>query len=237
MYPEQDVSVASDSVIDSPHSEIDLLRYVYATSDFPCLISFYQSGLLTAAVQFGLSCTLQTGKQHNLTFSAIPEGALRPAKNLKNTIRPGLMLGLTQSLNLSPENRSRVLFGSIQYKYIPLEFNAPQLLYANGRQTPYSILKWLDVLQTSFSFGIIRNFDEVNPWAIKFQYQETLPLGMRRLGGLSESAALQIKTISINSKIELSPWFFGGGIGYAIVLFDAIRIALPYPELNIGLRW
>lgn len=209
------------------------------SGNWPCFLKLNTLALAYRTLQVGPTCAFATGHQHTLAAALLPEGALRTPGSAGTQVRPAILAGLVESFRLDTQTQASVLFGGLHYKLAPKESKGAQKSYATSKYNAYYLQRWADILESNFEFGFIQNFanhqDDV--WAVRAFYTETLPVGLRRLGAIQEAAAVQAKFVSLGGRRRVGQWTWGGGLGYAVVTFDAVRLGIPVPDLHLSYLW
>jgi hypothetical protein len=246
LYPEEDLVFSAPSL---PNGRRDgamtVSRTTLALGEGRCaaLLSHFPLAYLT--LQAGASCAVQTGLRNALAVEILLEGAYRASANTKS-VRPGGLVLLRHTFDLLEPGDTRLrTTASLSYKFVPRESDDSQEEYAQPKYNPFYTQRWADVLESRVAFGILLS----TPWrgaldgfAAHAQYLETLPLALRRVGGLADSASVQYKQLTVDARTRVATFsfgdlFLGGGLGYAVLTFDGIRAGLPLPSLAAGLLW
>lgn len=259
LFPEDDLVVAPAPTAPGPKTRgaVTLGRTTLALGNTPCAALFSHIPLAYLTLQAGGGCTLQTGRRNTMAFEALLEGAYRKAsrttsaggvtkKTEKETVRPGALLLVRHAFDLhAPQERRLRTTASLSFKWVPRESAANQEAYSKPKFNPFYTQRWADVLESRFTFGVLLSTPKngtPDGYAAHIQYLETLPLALRRGGGLADSASLQYKQIALEGRARVGHFsfgdvFLGGGFGYAVLTFDGLRTGLPLPTLAAGVLW
>lgn len=199
--------------------------------------------MLYQGLQWGAQCAFRTGHSHILAVELFPEIAVRSDEENFNRLRPSVKIALTQALHLKTFGLDGALvYGRISGKFSGKENqNTVSKLSKSGYST-VQLQKWSDIVESNYSVGwslrhALSETDKTQAWAIRISYAETLPYELRRFGFLEETAAVNLKTIDMSARRTFGAITFGGGLGYAAITIDTIRLALPYPTLTFDYTW
>ena len=251
LYPEQDIRLndkqdsqsTKDNLGDQDEQEswkgaATLFATFISPPRIPCLIRISHASLAYEALQMGASCAVDSSRNHIFALEIYPEAATRTHSST-TLLRPSLLVGMVESFKLNLLGEKSVLFGSVHYKFAPREKNRLEAEFARPNYNPFYLQRWADVIESSYILGWVRNFERNNQeaFATRFSFQETLPLGLRRIGALQDSAAVQAKILELSVRARSGHYLWGGGIGYAVITFDALRVGLPLPSVFVGYQW
>jgi hypothetical protein len=239
--------------------------YTETNRSYFCHTSVSHTSLLLASLQFRVLCQPDLAHPLRLALELSPEISLRKKNSgsgfvEKYAARAGIVLGAKFAFSLFDTQSSGVsFFASARAKLLFREKENYFSNFVSPQFTFYSLQKWNDVLESGLSVGFVHNSLSINSsnanslsaskkqnsW--QFLYFESLPLSLRRVGDLQDTAALDFKRVDIKfkqsfskfDKVEekesnLSEVFWGAGIGYGILSFDNIRFSLPLPSFDVG---
>jgi len=203
-----------------------------------CQFVFPHVPLIYTTLQIGAGCAISTGKSNAVSFDLLVEGAFRQAASRKG-VRPGGLAKLHETFVLArAEDGSSVqASASLALKIIPTESRRAQIEYSRPFYNPFYIQRWADVLESNYTLGVtlLRAFqDRPEGMAWRAQYLETAPLALRRWGGISRSASIQYKELGVSARFNFSGFVAGGGLGYAVLTFDGVRVGLFLPSVTFG---
>lgn len=216
----------------------DLLQTYYALEDAPCWIEISHLPLLFRTLQMGPTCSAQLSSKQTLAIGVLPELGYRLTERWENRIRPGILTNLTYNFSLSEEPHLKSAFvHRFQYKVAPIDTLGVNQELSNPEFEPYLLQKWMDVLESYWSFGwVMTRTDPVHQGWL-FLYQESLPLVLRKLGSLEKSAAVSYKSVGIQYRLQMGSWVYGLGGHYAALTIDNLRLVFPYPSFVLGRSW
>lgn len=235
LFPNEDVRLAPDTPFWG--GQVTLPQTIVAPDDLPCHIRMPHLSLVTGALQVGTSCGIATGDHHALAWELFPEVGFAKSKH-RARVRPALLIGLAGTFRLEPLE-GQALFGSVHYKLAARDKTSLEAEFAAPKYNPFYLQKWADVFESNYALGWLREVEgaEGRRTGIRVTFKETLPLALRRAGALAESAAIEAKFIDVDVRRKSGRFLWGGGIGYAVVTFDAIRMGFPLPNLFVGWQW
>jgi hypothetical protein len=196
------------------------------------------------ALQVGVGCALEAGNRYVVGAEVLAEGAYRSSNRkgkVRRAVRPGALPALRHTFHLVDAANLRVLtIASLSYKVVARESRQSEEDFARPSYNPFYIQRWADVLESNYALGLLTFLPvggSPERLAVRIQYLETLPLGLRRWGGLADSASVQYKQVDVNARMRFGSFLAGAGVGYAVLTFDGIRVGIPLPALNAGFLW
>lgn len=214
---------------------------IFAPAQLPCFFVTRPFALAFYTLQVGTSCAVRTGDNHTLAIDLSPEIAFRQSQRLTTLVRPGLKGGLTQSFHLGNGLSGHMVYGSFHYKFTPKSSKGQSGENVKNDFSAFQFQKWNDLFDSVLSVGWILRyfapFEATQQEAYAVRYYESLPLELRRIGGLEDSSSVSFKAIEASVRFREGPWVFGGGLGYLVLSLDNLRLGLPYPELTVTYEW
>lgn len=221
---------------------LGLENFSYFPAKYPCLFSARLIPLVYQGLQMGTQCAIQTGETHILATEIFPEAALRSKEKGVEKFRPGVKIALTEILHIGKFGQEGALvFGRFSYKLSPKENENHIERVSESGYSVIQLQKWADILDSMYSFGW--SYRKADPqtnrqaWALKISYAETLPLELRRIGFLEDTASVSLKTVDVSIRNAFGSFVLGGGLGYAAVTLDTVRFSLFYPTFALDYTW
>jgi hypothetical protein len=228
LYPFQDIQLVEDTE-ETKIIRIGITESIANLKILPCLFLFNPIPLLYSVVQGGVSCGMSTSKRNNISLSIIPETNLSNENGKKGL---ALGVGFADSFDLTKGKRAWLATGSINYK-----FWDNQLMNSSYHISTSELIQlWGNVFDSNISLGFLHNSENKNDslkstFSTYFYYLQSLPLEMRQIGGVRNTASLEYKSIGVSFRKEAFHFIvFGIGIAYWNLTFDGIKISGPLPN-------
>lgn len=198
--------------------------------------------LIYQGLQAGVQCALPTGETHIFAGEVYPEFAFRRKEEKMWRFRPAVKVAFTETLHLGNFGvEGPLVFGRFSYKFSPKEDDSKIEEVSESGYSVIQLQKWSNILESMYSFGWSYRKASSDPkkqdWAIRISYAETLPFELRRFGFLEDTAAVNFKTIDVSARKKYNQFTLGGGLGYAAVTIDTVRLSLFYPTLMVDYTW
>jgi hypothetical protein len=200
--------------------ELDLFQTLSPAVSANCRFLLQPSKLAAATVAVGARCG-----DSQFSWEAVPQIGWDSLE--RTPVVPALRLGAISNFEFGSRSKG-VLFFS--YKIAP-ESKLRSEAVRPGFQAG-ALRRWMDVLDSHV--GVAWMFTaEGGDSGWLFWFSQTVPQDVR-LGGIEQSAALQVKLLGGEWRKQFGNAGFGLGVIAVDAIFDDVRVLFPLPALSLS---
>ncbi len=221
-------------------SRLTMTRFWFGNPGLRCSAALDTLALVWWTSRLLFICPYAPMGRTRLGFEASPEIQWPGQDAEGRPPRPGLRLAHIQNTPLSPRLKHVLRLGYKLAWVDPKQTQAPEQRSSRGTVSVATMQSWSDLFDATIMTGLVleahdpNESGELTHQAVLFEIEQTLPLSLRRVGLVEQTALAHWSRVGLSVRRRTGAFSWGAGLSYASLAFEWVQFSGLLPSFHFG---